>query len=41
VTCVTADVRVWRCPSCHQSLGRRVSLKDCPRCHVRYSQPAG
>src|SRR5258708_9340995 len=41
VTCVTADVRVWRCPSCHKSLGRRVSLNDCLPRPVRHSPPHG
>ena len=35
VVCVTADVCVWRCPFCRKSLGRRVWLEDCPRCHAR------
>ena len=28
-----ADARVWRCPHCHKSLGRRYSLEACAHCH--------
>jgi len=33
VLLAVADARVWRCPHCHKSLGRRYSLEACAHCH--------
>lgn len=37
VLCIAADSRIWRCPRCDRTLGKRVALEDCPRCHVRFA----